>query len=775
MGKGVQGKQGRFRTMARRALWAVLGAGVGSALLGAVALLWPMDTARYLEVDTSGEIVDRNGRTLMAFLNQEEQWCFPSGLDEVSPYLVQATIAAEDQRFRDHPGVDPAAVVRAMAQNVRERRIVSGASTLTMQVVKRDSASGRSLAGKAFQALQALRLDARVGKDRILETYLNSAPYGQNLVGCEAASRRYFGIPARELTIPEAALLAGLPKSPSGFMPLAHPRKARERRDHVLARMRDEGYISSEEFDRARKAPLGAAWHEYPMLSPHHAMRLAVQAQERKRVVTTLDYETQARAEALLRRHLRDYPGEITNAAMLVVDVETADVLARVGSGDFFHTPHGGQVDACRALRSPGSTLKPFIYAYALEHDLLYPCETLYDDTLDYGRYSPENFDGTYNGLVSAAEALRYSLNIPAITVLERVGVPRFHAFLPEIGIDTATRAPDFYGLGLTLGSCEVRLEDMAAAYCMVAGLGEYRPLRTSASDASAGPRRCLSRGTCLALYDMLEQPLPEEFSVELVPTGRLATRVCWKTGTSADFRDAWTFVFNRHYLVGVWMGNNDGSGSKWLVGADVALPLAARMFRTLPPKAHPAWPEADEATKTVRVCALSGLPYTDWCPHTRMVTIPRGQYLLRRCDVHHPAGNRPDGEERIMERWPGSPRRWDLASVESPLGGPPSRSAANRVRRDELRILHPANNAVYMLTREVKGDRVRLRASIERETTLHWYVDRRYLGESQPENPLLLALEPGPHRLTCMSPAGMTDSVVFDVTLPDSKAGPAT
>ncbi|MCC6698553.1 MAG: transglycosylase domain-containing protein, partial [Candidatus Hydrogenedentes bacterium] len=375
----IEAKRGaRAKAITKRWRGIALAFVAGCALLAAV-LLWPMNTARYLAVDASGEIVDRRGETLMAFLNREEQWCFPRPLKEISPYLVKATIAAEDQRFREHPGVDPIAVIRAASQNLRSQGVVSGASTLTMQVVKNGPASSRSWVGKALQTIDAIRLDARVSKDRILETYLNSAPYGLNLVGCEAAARRYFGVPARELDIAEAALLAGLPKSPTGFMPLAHPEEARQRRDYVLGRMLEEGYIDQKDFDRAIDTPLDVSWHEYPMLSPHLAMRLEPRAHTQGRVITTLDLTIQAKVESIVAEHMARWSGEITNAAVLVVDVDTASVLARIGSGGFFHTPGGGQVDACRALRSPGSTLKPFIYGYAMENDLVYPCETLYD------------------------------------------------------------------------------------------------------------------------------------------------------------------------------------------------------------------------------------------------------------------------------------------------------------------------------------------------------------------------------------------------------------
>jgi len=317
----------------------------GAAALFALTLailFRPMDTDRYLAVEASGEVLDRNGRPLMAFLNDSEQWCFPRKLSDVSPYLIQATIAAEDQRFREHPGVDAAAVARAGYQNVKGRGIVSGASTLTMQVVKRQHPS-RSFAGKAVQAIEALRLDARASKDDILQCYLNSAPYGLNLVGCEAASRRYFGVPASELTIAEAALLAGLPKSPSGSMPLTKPEEARQRRDYVLRRMLQDGYISAEEFDTAHNSPMDVAWHEFPKRAPHLAMRLASSCPPGSSVTTTIDARIQAKVEGLIKEHLLLLPGEVTNAAAIVVDVQTANVLAHVGSGDFFNTPGGGQ------------------------------------------------------------------------------------------------------------------------------------------------------------------------------------------------------------------------------------------------------------------------------------------------------------------------------------------------------------------------------------------------------------------------------------------------
>lgn len=737
--------------------------------VAAVVLLWPMDTARYLTLDTSGEILDRSGRLLRPFLNAGEQWCFPRELEQISPALIQATLATEDKRFYAHHGVDPRAVLRAAAQNLRGRRVVSGASTLTMQVVKQTGPPSRSLPGKALQTVQAVRLDLRLDKDTILETYLNSAPYGQNLVGCEAAARRYFGKPAAELTLPEAALLAGLPKAPTALMPLSHPRRALARRNHVLWRMRDEGFISEAERAAAAAAPLGARRHEFPMLSPHLATRLEPLLEGHRRLHTTLDFDTQSMVERIVRETLRYYPDNITNAAVVVIDVESGSYLARVGSGDFFDTPDGGQVDACRAPRSPGSALKPFIYALAMERNRLYPCESLYDGALDYGRYSPENFDKLFRGLVPASDALQMSLNVPAVTVLERVGAGAFTEMLPRLGVTTVTMAPEHYGLGLTLGTCEVRLEELAAAYCAVAALGESRPIRAHELEPVLEPQRVLSRGAAVMLFHMLEQTPPGEFERELVPAGGAAPRVCWKTGTSNGYRDAWTFMFNRHYVVGVWMGNNNGAASKWLVGSVVALPLATRIFRGLEPRNAPAWPESGDSLRRVSVCAVSGLPASPWCANTRNALIPSSQYLHRGCDMHHPVRGAETGSGRVLERWPGAARGWDLAAIRTPFVRTDADRPETKVRADALRITNPSDKAVYILTGERNGDRVRLSASTDKRESLHWYLNSRYVGRSAPDAPLLLDLAPGMHTLTCMTQQGAIDTVTFEVSRPDA------
>jgi len=736
-------------------------------------LLWPMNTASYRRVSASGEIQDRSGRLLYAFLNEGEQWCFDRDLNEISPRLIQAGIAAEDHRFYRHHGVDPVAFLRAVWQNVRHRRIVSGASTLTMQVVKRGDRSSRSPIGKICQIVQAVRLEMRVSKEDILRAYLNRAPYGLNLVGCEAAARRFFGKPARELTLSEAALIAGLPKAPTVYTPLNHPENAIRRRDYVLKRMLAEGFISHEECREACAQPLRADWHPFPTLAPHLAIQLRPGLTAQKKTATVLDLNTQLAAEQIVKETIERTHREIGNAAAIVIDVPSASVLARVGSADFFDTSQSGQVDASRAPRSPGSALKPFTYALALERGCLYACETLLDSSLDYGLYDPENYDRRYRGLVSASYALKHSLNIPAITVLERVGYARVHSFLRELDFSTLDQPAERYGLGLTLGNCEVKLEELAAAYCMLANLGEFRPLTLLADSPANPPRRCLSRGTCLKLYEMLEQPLPAELEQGDARPVNAVSRACWKTGTSTGHHDAWAFVFNRQYLVGVWMGNSDGTPSSKLVGGEAALPLAAKLFRALTPKNEPDWPEVAGDLREASVCALSGLPASVFCPHTRGETFPRNQYLNRTCDMHYPArtGSAMAAQNtNVIERWPATAKGWNLAKISAAVSPAARKSGATTGgTAQSFRILNPADKAEYVLTGENNGDRIRLRASVDAQTPLHWYVDEIFLGTSTPQKPLLLDLTAGVHKVACMTPEGLIDQVRCEVVLPDS------
>ena len=689
-------------------------------------VLCPMDTRFYLGVPASPQMLDRNGCLLFPFLNEQEQWCFERDISEINPHLINATIAVEDRHFRSHPGVNILAVGRAALQNITERRIASGASTITMQVVKISRGMKRSLTGKMLQAALALRLDMRASKDEILQAYLNKAPYGLNLVGCEAAARRYWGKSSKELTLSESALLAGLPRAPSALNPLKYPERARRRRNFVLLKMLEARFISPSEYRNAVEKPLGAAWCAFPQDAPHLAMKMRGEIEDHGSLRTTLSAEIQGRTEHLLRDHLKGMTSGL-NGAVIVIDVPSAEILGRAGSADYFSKQTGSRVDCCASPRSPGSALKPFIYAIAMERSKLYASEILRDSPVDFGLYTPENFNKTFTGVVTATDALRGSLNIPAISVLNRIGPEKALIFFRQAGIGTLNKPAEHYGLGLALGDCEVRLDELAAAYLMIAGLGNYRPLRIVRMPGDPVERRLLSRGVCMKMFEMLESPAPAEFARIPYNAAVFAPRFCWKTGTSSDRCDAWAFVFNRHYVVGVWMGRIEGGPARELVGAEAALPLALRIFHSLKTKDFPEIPEPSDDLCPIRICAQSGLPATASCPGTMESLIPRTQSIARRCRMDH----------RLTQ---------GVAS------------------REGIKILFPVRGSEFILTGEADGDRIHPSTTMDQTDEIHWYQNGRYLGKSTKESNMTLTLSEGEFTLSCMAATGSVATTEYKV-----------
>lgn len=719
-------------------------------MLFAIVLAWPMDVAPYLRADASAELRDRHGRLLQAYLNYDEQWCLVRDAEALHPSLRQATVAVEDQRFYRHPGVDPVAVIRAAYQNMKSGDIESGASTLTMQLIKMHQPTPRTLTGKLTQAIQALRLDLRVDKEVLLTAYLNKAPYGGNLVGAEAAAQRYFGKPASELRLSEAALLAGIPKSPSAYDPLRNRTRALDRRNNVLGRMLAERMIEFDRYDRAHADLLGALYHPLPMEAPHLGARYATRARDGEALHLSLDRDIQRTTQRLLTEHVTALGRGIENGAVLVVDATSAEVLAHVGSVDFFNGA-GGQVDVTQSPRSPGSTLKPFTYARAMEQQVLYPDEVLLDGPRDYGLYNPGNFDGDYYGPMDAATALAASRNIPALTVLERVGYDDLKDFLIDAGFTTLVRPASHYGLGLTLGNCEVRLDELVAAYTMLASGGHQRPL-TWEHHEHRPERSVLTPDLCAALFDMLAQPFEEEQWTDSPSLSRATPRIAWKTGTSTGYRDAWAVLYDGRYVVGVWVGNNDGRPDAGLIGARAALPVAIRIFRSLPGANDAVPPSIHGHTRPVRVCSSTGLPSSTWCAATENADLPISMYAHRRCDVHRPA---QDGVA-VYEQWPPSSTGWDLANVSAP--GP--RVEDTHVRQVSTQILHPAASAEFILTGESGGDMIALEAGGSNGREWYWYVDGTYVGTSTRSEPRLWTLAAGVHTIACMDANGATDEV---------------
>lgn len=539
-------------------------------------------------------VLDRGDRLLAAFTTDAGRWRLPVTGAAVDPRFLEMLVAYEDQRFATHAGVDPLALGRAALQAVEHGRIVSGASTLTMQVARLlDERSERTLARKLAESVRALQIERRLTKAEILDRYLAVAPYGGNLEGVRAASLAYFGREPDRLTIGQAALLVALPQAPQSRRPDRFPDAARAGRDAVLDRMARLGVLTPAEVESGKAEPVPTARRDFPRLAAHAAAaaRAARPAATVHRL--TLDRDLQAALETLVAERARALGPRVSGAAV-VVDTKSGEILARVGSAGLLDEAREGYVDMTAAVRSPGSTLKPFVYGLAFEAGLAHP-ETLVEDRpTSFGGYAPKNFDDGYKGTVTTREALQMSLNVPAVALLEAVGPTRLTLRLEDVGVRLALPAAAEPSLAIGLGGAGVRLVDLAALYAglgrggVVPALTEIRDgppdeagatANASASAAPAG-RRLLDPVAAWYVADVLAGAPP--------PVNAPAGRIAFKTGTSYGYRDAWAAGFDGRHAVAVWMGRPDGAPVAGLVGRDAAAPVLFDAFARISPRRAP-------------------------------------------------------------------------------------------------------------------------------------------------------------------------------------------
>ncbi len=560
-------------------------------------LLLALDSALPPSLDrarqTSVLALDSQGRILRAFATPPGVWRLPTRPEDVDPLYLQMLRAYEDRRFASHPGVDILAVARALGQWLGHGRVVSGASTLTMQAARLLEPHQRDLPGKLGEMLRALQLERRYSKDEILSCYLMLAPFGGNLEGVRAAALAWFGKEPTRLTAAEAALLVVLPQAPSRLRPDRFPGRARAARDKVLARMGQLGVLSEQQVVEARQEPLPARLRLLPFRAPHLADRLRLAQPATVAHRTFIEAKLQQTLETLARQQQSALEPE-SSLAILVVAHRDRRVLAYIGASDFHDPRRAGQVDMIRAVRSPGSTLKPLVYGLGFDDLLIHP-ETLIEDVpTRFGDYSPTNFRNTYAGQLTVREALQQSLNIPAVAVLEQVGPARVAARLREVGLPLHwSAAHPQPGLPLVLGGVGMTLEELVTLYAGFANGGTVGPLRFGPADPEGSGQPLLTETACWYLGDILRNgPVPQNV---VGPASVARPRaIAHKTGTSYGFRDAWALGFDADYTVGVWVGRPDGSPSPGHYGRNTAAPLLFRVFDLLPEStARPAAPPA--------------------------------------------------------------------------------------------------------------------------------------------------------------------------------------
>ncbi|HZI04423.1 MAG TPA: penicillin-binding protein 1C [Archangium sp.] len=707
-------------------------------------------------------------------------WPVPYVLPE---RIVQATLVTEDRHFHEHPGVYLPSVGRALVQNVRNLRVISGASTLAMQVARMQTPGGRTAWRKVREAVEALLLVHGHGHEKVLRQYLAIAPYGNRVHGVGRAARLYFDKPVEDLSWAQAAFLAGLPQLPGRMNPYDAEglRRALKRSHRILRALHQQGALSREELDRALDADLGLVPRPQRMPEALHAvLEWSELARARGEPISTatLDLEVQSKVAHILQRNLNRLDGTgAGNTAALVVDTETGDILAYVGSRDFFNQEHRGAIDFVKQRRSPGSTLKPFIYGLALEKGIVTAATELADTPMDVrvenGRsYLPENINHSFLGPMLLREALGNSRNIPALRVLEQVGVEPALRFLEKAGVGGISYEPDRYGLGLAVGNLHVTLEELSELYLVLAHEGETRALRRFTDEPVAPSRRLMTRESAQLVRHMLADPLARRPSFPVGSALDYPYAVAVKTGTSQGYRDAWAMAFSDRLLVAVWVGNHDWRRMNGVGGLLGAANAVHEVFDVVMPEWRPyrtvldAFPPPSGAL-ALDVCPLSGRLAGPECPHRKSEWFVAGTAPTESCPFHAKVrldrrnGLRatptcPEREvvTRVMLALPEEYEQWarrqhlDIAPLrESPFC--PSRpeelepKVAIREPRGTVRLLYDPDTPASAST-------LRLAADVTPSTEpIVWMVDGVPVAEVSYPHEFRWSLRPGQHVIT--------------------------
>lgn len=596
-----------------------------------------------ISLTPSVQIYDRYGAPLRGFLSARQTDYRPVRIDEISPWMILAAVSLEDKRFFMHPGVDVQAALRALWQNASHGGVVSGASTITQQLARAVSPQPKTLWGKLKEAALAVKLEKSHTKEEILQDYFNRLEFGSLTQGVEAAADYYFNSSAKNLSLSQAAFLAGIIKSPTKYNPVTHFDRALARRNRVLSGMKANGFITPELYQLATEEPVVLARKARPFYAPHFTRLVHTMLPPGTREAhTTLDGKLQQYAQDTVRSYVANLEDEhVTQAAAVVIENATGAVLAYVGSADFNNAQTGGQIDGLRALRQPGSALKPFVYAQAFLNGLT-AADLLNDqDTFFEGGFRPRNYDETFHGRVSAREALACSYNVPAVLAMEKAGTANVLDLLRAAGISTLTKEPDFYGLGLALGSGEIRLLELANAYASLARGGEFRPpvfVREPFVAGEGAVKRILPPETAYLVTDILADNGARAAAFGLNSPLRLPFALAAKTGTSKDYRDNFTLAYTPRWTIGVWAGNFDASPMQKVSGVSGAAPVMHDLALYM--QAHyPSEPFArPDGVQAARICTQSGLLAGKKCRHTRDELFVRGTQPVRVCDGVHAA-----------------------------------------------------------------------------------------------------------------------------------------
>lgn len=742
------------------------GRGRGVRLLLALLLIWfyfclPQTL---FDVPYSTVVVDRHGELLGARIASDGQWRFPPRHDVPEKIKVCLT-EFEDRHFYRHWGVNPLAIGRAVVQNLKQKRIVSGGSTLTMQTIRLARNRPRTFGEKFIEMIWATRLEFRYSKEEILSLYVSHAPFGGNVVGLDAAAWRYYGHPAEELSWAEAATLAVLPNAPA----MVHLSRSRQllldKRNRLLSQLYKKRILDTSSYELALSEPLPQEPLSLPQTAPH-LVNYFYKERNGEYVQSTIDKGLQLQAEDIVERWSDEFTrSDIRNMAILVIDLQSNQPVVYCGNIHLRQDRSGNQVDVIRSPRSTGSILKPFLYYAMLQEGSLLPHTLLPDVPININGFTPQNFSLQFEGAVPASEAIARSLNIPSVSMLQRYGVPKFHSFLKQAGLTTLNKPSSHYGLSLILGGAEATLWEVTKAY---ADMGR---------SLTGGEHALFSPGAVWQTFEALKEVnRPEEIDWRSIPSMQ---PIAWKTGTSYGFRDAWAVGVTRRYAVGVWVGNATGEGKPGLVGARTAGPVMFDIFNMLPAS---RWFErpAGELIEA-EVCRRSGHLKGRFCDETDTLLILPAGLKTEACPYHHPVTLSADGTHRIYENcantepvvqqnWFTLPPVWEWYYKQHHPEYkllPAFKPGCGEDNRLPMQFVYPTMNARVYLPKQMDGSPGKMIFELVHshpDATVYWHLDSTYLTQTQDFHKISLLPAAGKHSMTAVDDEGNTVSVSFFV-----------
>lgn len=716
-----------------------------------------------------------DGSVMRVYISEDEKWRMHVPLEKIDPLIVQTTILYEDRFFKLHNGVNLASLLRAFYQNIRARKIVSGGSTITMQLARMAEPKPRNLFSKLIEVFRALQFELRLGKKKILELYLNLAPYGGNIEGIGSAMLAYYGRLPENMTSEEVAFLVALPQSPTLRRPKEQP-STQEGRNQVLKVILKHNLIDEEEYTRGLSAAVPRKFKPFPFNAPHITDFLVLSYPELNDIHSTIERSIQKKVENIARSYQKKiYDAGASNTSIVVMENSTRKIRAAIGSLNYFDEQHAGQVRGFYAFRSPGSTLKPFLYTMALESGMINSEMLIEDAPYKFGDFEPTNYSEMWQGLVKAEDALSLSLNLPFILMLRRYGYKRFIHQLQRIGFMGPLNFSE-YGLPIITGGMDVKLFDLANLYLTLSRGGMHSDYILF-EDKQIESEDSLFRSTAVLMtmraLSKRDRPDAPQLATFTLPKGK----IYWKTGTSFGRRDAWSIGFQKEYTVGVWVGNFSGEGSDSIVGALCAAPIMFDIIRSLESRwtGKFDWEyEAVSEIENVSVCAFSGYKPGPNCKETKLVEVLRDAHPFVECPFHkkffleintgyraNPWKKYEKGEiiENVLVVYPPQVQKVMGGSGKEPQFSPDFNLVQQRVT---LKIINPVDGAIYFIPVAVRGaGSIPLQAfTSAEEDEIYWFLNDKYRGSTQSGE--IMEIEPAgtSMKIVAQDASGMNQTV---------------